>query len=754
MSDATTPFDSRPQRMLYYTALFFLFLELSAQCFLNLGILGRGARLSTDLFLWIAASLFLVPTLLRRRLAWSRCGMEWGALAFLGLMALSVFLPSTQHKLPAVLLSLHWATALLLFFVCVQAFARAVNPRVVIVGLAGAALILAAFGVAQRHIILPQLLEGVESGRVQLPATMAAHMEESMERLRAMQPSGMFVSPNDLGGLLAMAAPLMLMLLLREIGARRIAGMAVNGVALAVVGYCLLLTDSKGGIVAGAAGCGLALAGWRLRSVKVATGLWVSALLLGILLSLLVAMQPQDNFRANARTMKADTVAEKALRSMLIRFQYWQVGGRIFMDHPVSGVGLTNYSGHFSKYRIPEGEETQLAHNNYIEWLVSFGLLGCIPVALLAWPFFRRLLSVSSAVPQEEYGTSLDVRRFLLGAGLFALAAGGFALNSFEFGVLDGQTQDTWQLAFLGGACLAWAGFCHVNWRALTGSREADALFFGVLGGVAAFSVHGLVDYGANIVPLVQYAAVLAAALMAWRGLPFLHSARPSFVRSLAAMLPVLLATAWIGSQGVPVLIALDEGTQYADAEPGIGARGFARTVLDSDNAFIEMDERAQKFVARYFVTDWLKAEQAGDWELADPLFLQVNRAYAKVSAANPLNSETAHELGRLHEERFRRLLERRGNREQAMQWASLAEDSLLRSIAYYNQACGLYPALPAYHVSLGHALDATQDREGARAAFEAALALSPRQFRSRLQLPADQVAELRNRVAQLAEGD
>ncbi len=90
---------------------------------------------------------------------------------------------------------------------------------------------------------------------------------------------------------------------------------------------------------------------------------------------------PNDHTTLTAQVLSI--VTWNANDSNLDRLNRWQIGGMMFLDHPVTGVGLNNYHRVFPEYptqvtfysdeRIGIGEN---AHNLFLGWLSEMGLMG------------------------------------------------------------------------------------------------------------------------------------------------------------------------------------------------------------------------------------------------------------------------------------------------------------------------------------------------------------------------------------------
>jgi O-antigen ligase len=76
--------------------------------------------------------------------------------------------------------------------------------------------------------------------------------------------------------------------------------------------------------------------------------------------------------------------------SSLLRLYYMQLGWTAFLEHPILGYGL----GNFSSILLTTMGYATYAHNNYIEILVDLGIIGCVLYYSLYFKVLKRLYQV------------------------------------------------------------------------------------------------------------------------------------------------------------------------------------------------------------------------------------------------------------------------------------------------------------------------------------------------------------------------
>lgn len=88
------------------------------------------------------------------------------------------------------------------------------------------------------------------------------------------------------------------------------------------------------------------------------------------------------------------------------RFHFWQIGWRIFLDHPILGAGFdafgTVFPGYDSRNGIFRVEQT---HNDYLQTLADGGILGFACVAAFIFLLFRKSRAVIGKA-SDRFGRS------------------------------------------------------------------------------------------------------------------------------------------------------------------------------------------------------------------------------------------------------------------------------------------------------------------------------------------------------------
>jgi len=218
--------------------------------------------------------------------------------------------------------------------------------------------------------------------------------------------AGPLGDPNFFAQVLLVVVPLGLFLAWRERATwRKVLAYAATGAVLAGT----VLTYSRGGALALAAVLGLCLLGRKVRLRHLAAA---AALLL-----VLVAVFPAG-FTSRLTTIQQVLPGGEDVIHPDSSFQkrrlYMAAAWRIFLDHPVAGVGAGNFGAHYEAYAGEVGTAARLwgepdvrryPHNLYLEVAAETGLLGLATFGLVVAACFvlvrrarRRFLAAGDAM--------------------------------------------------------------------------------------------------------------------------------------------------------------------------------------------------------------------------------------------------------------------------------------------------------------------------------------------------------------------
>lgn len=180
--------------------------------------------------------------------------------------------------------------------------------------------------------------------------------------------------------------------------------------ATAIVVAGLLLTQSKGGIMALFAGAILFALLLLLDRRFGARKRRILAIAAPVLLLLAIG--------ASVAVVSYGLRHERLPggNSMLVRWQYWVASARMYAEHPLLGVGPGNFSFYYPHYKAPAALEAVAdPHNFLLSLSTQYGPLGLLGVLIMVLvPLGRSIARVSSAaIPRAE--ANGPFRRLALG---------------------------------------------------------------------------------------------------------------------------------------------------------------------------------------------------------------------------------------------------------------------------------------------------------------------------------------------------
>jgi len=261
---------------------------------------------------------------------------------------------------------------------------------------------------------------------------------------------------NSVAGSAVLTLPFLHMLwtMRSELG-QALSAAAQRRLKLGLAGYgilavtSVLLTNSRGGML------GLLIAFLLSCVTGKNVGRAIRAVLLGglFLIPVLLFAVPETQ-KARFSTLWEDSGNASAQGSVELRKQAALDGLRMFMEHPVSGVGV----GNFKRYRVMRGDTSELAaHNGYVAVLGEMGVIGgiafCLFILYLGKNFrYIRQLADRSATLESNFLRNL------------ALAGRNSVLLLLYFGLL-GANLDRFNWFWLAGIGVAGVAM----------ARQADA---------------------------------------------------------------------------------------------------------------------------------------------------------------------------------------------------------------------------------------------------------------------------------------
>lgn len=188
---------------------------------------------------------------------------------------------------------------------------------------------------------------------------------------------GSFSQPNPYAGYLNMTLVLSLALLLLG---NSLKVRVPAGIVSLILGIAVYLTDSRGGMLALAAGIGLLILLGLPKKWNILIRLALIGALAGVA-AYFAGLIPQHLllplFNKLGLTGISLVAPQDADFATAERLAHWIAGINMFLDHPLTGVGIGNYPAVYDRYFItifnnPLGH----AHNYYINIAAEAGILG------------------------------------------------------------------------------------------------------------------------------------------------------------------------------------------------------------------------------------------------------------------------------------------------------------------------------------------------------------------------------------------
>ncbi|MDD5644823.1 MAG: O-antigen ligase family protein [bacterium] len=260
---------------------------------------------------------------------------------------------------------------------------------------------------------LYQYFYGLQETREWIVKTgLSEHLSSSLlGRLSRNRVFSLFVYPNALAGFLLMTFPVVLSVFIKTVREKSfrkysnivifssvcsllfavymhkpmlffpaLAGIILSPLTSAVTLY---LTFSKGGLLAFSVTVFLYLVfsffrfGNKLRAKAFSSAL--ALVIIAVLLSSALLFQKY----------KGDSLSAP-LPSAKVRVDYWKAGWGMLKDNPFLGVGSGAFGAFYPKYKLAGAQETQMAHNDYVQVAAETGLIGFgLYVAALALILFN-----------------------------------------------------------------------------------------------------------------------------------------------------------------------------------------------------------------------------------------------------------------------------------------------------------------------------------------------------------------------------
>ena len=413
-------------------------------------------------------------------------------------------------------------------FFAARVLAKDRIKRCIIPGaLLATALVCVLYGYQQYLYGFDDMLRAIEThpeSLLAVPQVTAENLPDFMTRIQEREVFSFFFLSNVFAGYLLLFIPFLAALVVAAWRAGRRAEAGVSLAALSVTAGALVLTKSKGAILVAGGVLGLFAAGAALaKRIRPRVLVFAGIVLLGIAAVLVTASVWNDQ-----------EIIDRG-GSLSVRLGFVKGAIAVARRHPVTGVGAGNFHDFYYTYKPLWAHETQEAHSSILQASAELGLAGAGVLVLVALTIAYEVTRKRSWVfrePAEKTVVRRDIVAGMLGGGV-AILAPWLALGT--------ETAFTVVL-FL----LVWAaGFAGAVWllERLREERLHRTLYVGAACGLAAITLHSLIDIDFEVMGPALVAAAIAGWLTADPDAPGSKGVSFTGVRAWAALAAALLAS-------------------------------------------------------------------------------------------------------------------------------------------------------------------------------------------------------------------
>ncbi len=238
------------------------------------------------------------------------------------------------------------------------------------------------------------------------------------------EPTARFALANTLGGLLAVAAVLIIALLF-DMKKQKEATLKIILTAsmLILVLYCLLLTKSRTAMLGMLAGISLLFLCRIIRATRIQPKYILAAAITLVLLAVLVLI-------ATVTGGLDIEVLTEAGKSFRYRIEYWIASWNMLSEHFLFGAGPGNFREAYLQFKLPESSEVILdPHNIWLDAWSQGGIVSIAGLLILSFCVLKKIFGLcftnSSDNPAENHASHVPSFGMILsGATLIVLFSG------------------------------------------------------------------------------------------------------------------------------------------------------------------------------------------------------------------------------------------------------------------------------------------------------------------------------------------
>ncbi len=288
----------------------------------------------------------------------------WSALSFLW----TVSIPATFTQIS------YFVFYLFAFFICFNTAGDDKSREKFLWVLLFSTFLVSIYAVHQYFWGLEQTRQYLLIYRAEAPIT--AH-EDFMSRLYTDRAFSTFLYPNTLATFLMMVLPFAVFSAVfcdRENNVKRVIFSALSLLIL----FAFVLTFSKGGML-------VLILSWLLFLLfKVPKSRrTIAAIAFIFLVAFVIFYVYNDKYVAEKVQPLKD--------SLEVRVEYWRAGLEMLKERPLTGFGLGSFGRVYAKYKLFNAEETQMAHNNFLQIWAELGIAGFLLFLSVFVFFFKQM---------------------------------------------------------------------------------------------------------------------------------------------------------------------------------------------------------------------------------------------------------------------------------------------------------------------------------------------------------------------------
>ena len=348
-----------------------VFAGLTFAVFFRPSICGLAFPWSNSFYLIILVGTFLISFLGRKEIVWKKTLLDVPIISFLILATGYMFLSLDRMIGLRQVLSM-WGAGILYFILVREVKEKAAAENIIMV-----------FFMAALRIMVNGLYQfwlGFNETRLYIEASNQGDLgARLLNRLSCGRVFSNFVYPNAYAGFLIMLIPIIFAFFWmarpapkgvtrsKKIGAGFLLGLSF---------VSLYLTYSKGGWLTLAL-IMLAAFVFLFSRIRIIPKLFIIFLTLILIISMVIVLESTGSTKLGFT------------KSFKVRWEYWQASLFMIRDNPLRGYGLGNFGEIYARYKLPMAEETQMAHNNYLQVWVEMGAGGFLILLWLVLNFIR-----------------------------------------------------------------------------------------------------------------------------------------------------------------------------------------------------------------------------------------------------------------------------------------------------------------------------------------------------------------------------